>query len=61
MYSQLGNDIKIKLREYQQFKTMKNSVIALNEDGLDALDKNEDFERLLENYKKIKELLNAFL
>ncbi len=61
MYSQLGADIKIKLREYQQFKTMKNSVIALNEDGLDALDKNEDFERLLENYKKIKELLNAFL
>lgn len=61
MYSQLGADIKIKLREYQQFKTLKNSVIALNEDGLDALDKNEDFERLLENYKKIKELLNAFL
>ena len=60
MYSQLGDDIKIKLREYQQFKAMKNSVVALNEDCLGALDA-ENFEHVLENYKKIKELLNIFL
>jgi len=60
MYSQLGDDINTKLREYQQFKTMRNSVVALNEDGLLALNEN-NFEHLLENYKKIKVLLNAFL
>lgn len=60
MYSQLGDEIKAKLREYQQFKTLRNSVVALNEDGLGALD-DENFEHVLENYKKIKKLLNAFL
>lgn len=60
IYSQLGDDIKNKLREYQQFQTVKNSVIALNEDGLNALDE-DNFEHMLENYKKIKELLDAFL
>ena len=60
MYSQLSDDIKIKLREYQQFKTMRNSVFALNEDCLGALEE-DNFEHVLENYKRIKELLNAFL
>jgi hypothetical protein len=60
MYSQLGDEIKAKLREYQQFKTLRNSVVALNEDGLGALD-DDNFEHVLENYKKIKKLLNAFL
>ncbi|MHA1375869.1 MAG: hypothetical protein ACTSR7_16445 [Promethearchaeota archaeon] len=60
MYSQLGDDIKIKLREYQQFKTMRNSVIALNEDAMGALEE-DNFEHVLENYKKIKELLNALI
>ena len=60
MYSQLSDDIKIKLREYQQFKTMRNSVFALNEDCLGALE-DDNFEHVLENYKRIKELLNAFL
>ncbi|MHA1670034.1 MAG: hypothetical protein ACTSV5_05575 [Promethearchaeota archaeon] len=60
IYSQLSDDIKTKLREYQQFKTMKNSVIALNEDAIGGLDK-DNFELVLENYKRIKELLNVFL
>ena len=60
MYSQLSDDIKIKLREYQQFKTLRNSVFALNEDCLGALEE-DNFEHVLENYKRIKELLNAFL
>ncbi|MCJ7649722.1 MAG: hypothetical protein MUP85_13990, partial [Candidatus Lokiarchaeota archaeon] len=60
MYSQLSDDIKIKLREYQQFKTMRNSVFALNEDCLGALEE-DNFEHVLENYKRIRELLNAFL
>ncbi len=60
MYSQLGDDLKIKLREYQQFNTLKNSVVALNEDCLGALDQ-ENYEHVLENYKKIKELINKFL
>jgi len=60
MYSQLGDDLKIKLREYQQFNTLKNSVVALNEDCLGALDQ-ENYAHVLENYKKIKELINKFL
>jgi len=39
---------------------LKNSVVALNEDCLDALDQ-DNYEHVLENYKKIKELINIFL
>jgi len=58
-YSEYIKDIKKKIKDFNKFENFRTSIITLNSDALDAINK-EDFELALSKFKKIKEKLEHF-
>lgn len=58
-YSEYIEDIKNKIKDFNEFENLRMSIITLNSEALSAVNK-EDFELALNKFKEIKEKLETF-
>lgn len=59
-YSEYINDIKKKIKDFNEFEKLRILIIKLNSEAIKALNK-EDFELALKRFKEIKEKLTFFI
>ncbi|MFX1496755.1 MAG: hypothetical protein ACFFBH_04440 [Promethearchaeota archaeon] len=59
-YSEYINDIKKKIRDFNEFEKLRILIIKLNSEAINALNK-EHFELALKRFKEIKEKLTFFI